>query len=438
MSMAVEDSVCEAWILECRGGYSVAFSEIEHAAMVEVLQSGDVTLDMFVTKGGLVTKEDAREMWAIVLDEWDKLIVQATGARTKPIRMAKLLTWCIAITSVTSGGGSLDALAAAAEASAGKAEKASAPAEVIKAQPACSVEEEVMSVQMAKDMADQGVSDVTQLMQIYISCQLGRIANKDEYLGLSYQTHWTAAKGLKQIEKNPSGLGQKTLAQHLEAARMDGNLAPVEKFIQRTGDRFLLSGQPVFLIAGSRLLSRWSRAKSFQPTDGRVAATYLVMYWDDLPGRGIPEVVDFDLMRDAERAVLAQGLSPSGAGLEALVTQKTRSSTGSDTGSSVSWGGASSVSNASTKKLEEMMVTLQESLGSQISSLASEVSGIKKGHGDLASRIGQIKPSGGGLSEPGGRKCYYCGEPGHTQQNCPALAKLKKKAAAADAKGDDD
>ena len=84
------------------------------------------------------------------------------------------------------------------------------------------------------------------------------------------------------------------------------------------------------------------------------------------------------------------------------------------------------------------MVTLQESLGSQISSLASEVSGIKKGHGDLASRIGQIKPSGGGLSEPGGRKCYYCGEPGHTQQNCPALAKLKKKAAAADAKGDDD
>jgi hypothetical protein len=43
-----------------------------------------------------------------------------------------------------------------------------------------------MSVQMAKDMADQGVKDVTQLMQIYISCQLGRIANKDEYVGLSY------------------------------------------------------------------------------------------------------------------------------------------------------------------------------------------------------------------------------------------------------------
>jgi hypothetical protein len=120
MSMAIEDSVSEAWILECRGGYSVAFSEIEHAAMAEVLQSGDVPLDMFVTEGGQVTKEDAREMWAIVLDEWDKLIVQAIGVRTKPIRMVKMLTWCIASTSVTSGGGSLDALAAAAEASADK------------------------------------------------------------------------------------------------------------------------------------------------------------------------------------------------------------------------------------------------------------------------------------------------------------------------------
>ena len=84
------------------------------------------------------------------------------------------------------------------------------------------------------------------------------------------------------------------------------------------------------------------------------------------------------------------------------------------------------------------MVTLQESLGSQISSLAAEVSGIKKGHGDLASRIGQIKPNGGGGSDVTERTCYYCGEPGHTQQNGPALSKLNKKAAAADAKGDDD
>ena len=438
MSMAVEDSVCEAWILECRGGYSVAFSDIEKAAMLEVLQSGDVTVDMFVTEGGQVTKEDAREMWAIVLDEWDKLIIQATGDRTKPIRLAKILTWCIAPTTVTSKGGALDALAVAAEASAEKLVKASVAAKAAAAPTAGSVEEEVMSVQMAKDMSDQGVTDASQLMQIYISCQLGRIANKDEYVGLSYQTHWTAAKGLKQIAKNPSGLGQKTLAQHLEAARVDGNLAPVEKFIQRTGDRFLLSGQPVFLIAGSRLLSRWSRAKSFQPNDGRVATTYLVMYWDDLPGRGIPEVVDFDLMRDAERAVLAQGLSPSGAGLEALSPQKSRSSVGSDTGSSVSWSGASGVSSASTKKLEDMLMTFQEALGSQISSLATEVAGVKKGHSDLASRIGQIKPPGGGGGDVAGRKCYYCGEPGHTQQNCPALAKLKKKAAAVDAKGDDD
>ena len=69
MSVAVDDKLCEAWIVECRGGYSVSFSEPEHAAWVEVLQSGDVTLDMFVTDEGTVLKEDAREMWAIVLDE---------------------------------------------------------------------------------------------------------------------------------------------------------------------------------------------------------------------------------------------------------------------------------------------------------------------------------------------------------------------------------
>ena len=172
--------------------------------------------------------------------------------------------------------------------------------------------------------------------------------------------HWTSAKGMKQIAKNPSGLGQKTLAQHLEAARVDGNLAPVDKFIQRTADKFMLSDRAVFMIAGSRLLSRWSRAKSFYPADGRVAANYLALFWDDLPGRGIPEIVDFDLVRDAERAVAAQGPAPSGVGLEALTLPKARSTAGSDAGSTVSWGASSAASVASTKKLEDMMASMQD------------------------------------------------------------------------------
>jgi hypothetical protein len=427
MSVAVDDKLCEAWIVECRGGYSVSFSKPEHDAWVEVLQSGDVTLDMFVTDEGTVLKEDAREMWAIILDEWEKLILSHGGEALRPIRSAKILAWCIAPTLVTRDGtGGLATLAAAAL-SEGTADAKPAKLKAVATKKGTVEEEPEISAQQKADMVAQGVKEPEQLMQIYISVQLGRIANEDEYEGLSYQMHWTSAKGMKQIAKNPSGLGQKTLAQHLEAARVDGNLAPVDKFIQRTADKFMLSDRAVFMIAGSRLLSRWSRAKSFCPADGRVAANYLALFWDDLPGRGIPEIVDFDLVRDAERAVAAQGPAPGGAGLEALIIPKARSAQGSDSGSTVSWGASSAASAAGTKKLEDMMASLQEVLGTQMQTLTSEVSSIKKGHGDLASRIGQMRPQapGGGSA---GRKCYFCDQKGHNQAECPMFLKMKKEA----------
>ena len=110
-----------------------------------------------------------------------------------------------------------------------------------------------------------------------------------------------------------------------------------------------------------------------------------VVLWDDLPGRGIPEIVDFDLVRDAERAVAAQGPAPSGVGLEALTFPKARSAAGSDAGSTVSWDASSAASNASTKKLEDMMASMHGALGAQMQTLAAEVNGIKKGHGEYGS-----------------------------------------------------
>ena len=438
MAVVVDDKLSEAWIGECRGGYSVVFSSVETEAWLEVLKGGDVTVDMFVTESGTVVKEDAREIWAIVLEEWEKAIATRNGPSIKPIRLAKILAWCIAPTLVTGEGpAASEALAVSAAAiAAAKLTAMPVVAKPVVAPKASMKDEATMSAQQMLDMEVQGVTHAPQLLQIYISVQLGRIANQDEYEGLSYQMHWTSAKGLKQIAKNPSGLGQKTLAQHLETAKYDGNLAPIDKFIQRTADKFLLSGQPVFLIAGTRLLSRWSRAKSFQPTDGRVAANYLAMYWDDLPGRGIPEVVDFDLVRDAEKAVMAQGPAPNGVGLEALGSAKPRAGAASDSGSTVSWGGSSSVSNAGTKKLEDLMMSMQQTLATQMDTLAAEVTSIKKGHGDLASRIGQLrdKPVG----EPrAGVKCYFCEGKGHTQANCPELAKQKKIKALAAAQDDE-
>ena len=44
-------------------------------------------------------KEDAREMWAIILGEWEKVILSNGGDELKPIRSAKILAWCIAPTN---------------------------------------------------------------------------------------------------------------------------------------------------------------------------------------------------------------------------------------------------------------------------------------------------------------------------------------------------
>ena len=74
------------------------------------------------------------------------------------------------------------------------------------------------------------------------------------------------------------------------------------------------------------------------------------------------------------------------------------------------------------------MAFMQDALGAQMQTLAAEVNGIKKGHGDLASRIGQIRPPPGGGGGNAGRKCYFCDQKGHNQAECPLFLKMKKEA----------
>ena len=53
MAVVFDDKLCETWIGECRGGYSVVFSDTEREAWLVVLKGGDVTADMFVTEIGI-------------------------------------------------------------------------------------------------------------------------------------------------------------------------------------------------------------------------------------------------------------------------------------------------------------------------------------------------------------------------------------------------
>ena len=430
--MALEDEQIDAWMIECRGGFSVNLSAPEKVAFGELLRGEDVTADMFVTSKSSMTEESARDIWSVILNEVEKSVIKQVGRAPSPIRLAKLMAWCVAPTAVmTDGASPLEALSQAAETLAAAEASAVGRAGTAMGTKTSGIEAAVQFAdtipagpEEKQDMEAQGASRSSQLVQMYISAQLGRVAGLDEYQGLAYQSHWSSAKGLKQVAKNPTGLGFRTLAQHLELAKSDGNLTAVDKFVQRTAEKFFLVGSTMWTRAGSRILARWTRAKTFRPEDGRIAATYFSMYWEEYPGRGIPDVLDSDLIRDAERAVGALDAIPERIGGRVWGPPRgPPSDAGSASGSS--WGG-SSVSQASTSKLEELMSTFSEKISAQVQSLTSEVGSLKKGHGDLMSRMGQIrdKPDGPGAAGKGGRKCYFCKEAGHQQAECPLAARL--------------
>ena len=114
--MALEDEQIEAWMIECRGGFAVNLSATEKLAFSEVLGGEDVTADMLVTDKANMTEESARDIWSVILSEVEKLIIKSVGRALSPIRMAKLLAWCVAPTAVMTGGASpLEALSQAAE-----------------------------------------------------------------------------------------------------------------------------------------------------------------------------------------------------------------------------------------------------------------------------------------------------------------------------------
>ena len=56
---------------------------------------------------------------------------------------------------------------------------------------------------------------------------------------VTYGSHWSLAKGLKHVAKNPSSLGSNNLPQLLERAKETGDLTALDQFVQKTSDSFM-------------------------------------------------------------------------------------------------------------------------------------------------------------------------------------------------------
>ena len=435
-AMAVEVNTMRAWLKERRGGLEPPTEE-EANAFLSIAQEGEITADMFVTSNE--SSEDMRELWtAVVVEAKEKMREAGTGTLSA-IKAQKLITWSLRPSRLWAPDPHMGALADAAEAmrkaaltaAALAAQEAHVPPQVHvvkEPEPVVAIEAAV-SREQSEDMESQGASRPEQLTQLYVSCQLGRKAGPSECEGMGYMSHWSMAKGMKQISKNPTGLGYKNLPQLLEAAKVDGNLLQLDKFMQRTAEVFMMDPRDVFWMrGGSRLITRWSRAKTVRPLDGRVAAWYFSLFWEEMPGRGMPDLkVDYDLIRDAERAVMALPASPTGQGSLQLGDQPPGWGRGppSDAGSLSSH--SSGLSEAKTEKMmESMSRNLMEVFESKFMNMKSE---MDRRHSDVLSKLGRGSgPKGEGQEGTAVQKgkCFACGKRGHQLADCTELAEWKK------------
>ena len=421
-----------AWLRERRGGLEPP-TEGEANAFLSIAQEGEITADMFVTSSE--GSEAMRELWtAVILEVKEKMREAGTGTISS-IKAQKLITWSIMPSRVWADP-HMGALADAAEAMRSASLTAAAlaaqeahvppPVHVVKEPDAVVEGPTAMSQELREDMESQGASRPEQLTQLYVSCQLGRKAGTSECEGMGYMSHWSMAKGMKQISKNPTGLGYKNLPQLLEAAKVDGNLLQLDKFMQRTAEVFMMDPRDVFWMrGGSRLITRWSRAKTVRPADGRVAAWYFSLFWEELPGRGMPDLkVDYDLIRDAERAVMAL---PAAQGAIQLSEQPSVWGRGppSEAGSMSSL--SSGLSEAKTEKLmESMSRNLMEVFESKFMNMKSE---MDRRHSDVLSKLGRDREPGAkidGQSPVQKGKCFACGKRGHQLADCTELVEWKK------------
>ena len=183
---------------------------------------------------------------------------------------------------------------------------------------------------------------------------------------------------------------------------------------------------PFWVTGGSRLLRRWTRGKTVCRTP-RAAAWYFFLFWEEHPGRGIPDISDHDIIREAESA------AEKADAMQGTLSPQTSYAASVASGASGYGSLASSASQQETvraAKLEEMMAVLL----AKVTETQSEVTSLRTKQSEFARQIRDSRASER-EDEGKGPQCYYCRMKGHLAEECPRLAEkeARKAGKAADA-----
>ena len=214
--------------------------------------------------------------------------------------------------------------------------------------------------------------------------------------------------------------GFKPLSELLAIAKSDGDMTMADRHADRLHVRLMqVNSEPFSLQAGARFTQFWSRAKTVH-RDPRVVACYALLMLDEYMSRGLPELYNHELMRQAVRANMQRSHA-----------------TGEST-ASISIG--SSLSTANTERLEQLMASMATQLTSVSDGQVALSEKVDKSEqrmqqkiNDVSSRIGRAgngqnyEDRSDGLREGRGDRnveCIACGKKGPVEWPTAASGNL--------------
>jgi hypothetical protein len=302
---------------------------------------------------------------------------------------------------------------------------------------------EDLTEEMRSDLESQGASSVAQLARLSVSLHVGRKASEGFCTGACYGEPHTQAEGVRKAAKVKQYGSNKPILEVLDEAMRDGDLAPVERCITRITDAFLSDqGDKFFVTAASRVMQVWAKAKSIESVEEhpQIAAFYMFMLLDSTPGRGVPTIVDQELMRQARR----EAVKVCDGGASDRPAAKRAQTGGDPTKALADRAGRPVVGEAACPLLTavESLVAETGKLRSDQRELMQEVGRMRTQSTEAAAAVGKLRgaqnefrdqidsvrrkakePGEGGGDRGGGRGesrfCFNCNQKGHLASDCP-------------------